>query len=129
MSINRSSDKNPVVLLVDDDPDQLMLLQMLLEDENVDVITSQSAREGLEIVKGRPVDIVVSDVAMPGMTGIELARGIRSMKDKGSMPVLLISAGKEHIDFHSIDFRADGFFLKKSLKSTLVPKLRELVSE
>ena len=64
----------PAVLLVDDEPDIIAILEMVLREEDMDVYTSRSAREALDVLRDRTVDVVVSDIRMPDLTGVELLR-------------------------------------------------------
>lgn len=75
MSVNPSdSTEKPTVLLVDDDPFMLRLMDLILRDEGYDIIQTRSGEEALAAIRERPkVDLVISDVVMPGMNG-ELLR-------------------------------------------------------
>ncbi len=61
----------PTILIVDDEENTLVVLRSLLEDE-YRVLTAASAEDGLRIFTGTPVDVVVTDERMPGMSGIEM---------------------------------------------------------
>lgn len=62
----------PVVLLVDDEPRILSALRRALRREGWEVLLAETSREALALVDERPVDLVLSDHKMPGMTGLEL---------------------------------------------------------
>jgi CheY-like chemotaxis protein len=81
------------VLVVDDDPDILNLVQLRLRKHNHKVATAAGPVEALDVVraKGRP-DLCVLDVSMPGMTGLELLRQLRDDHDLGDTPVIFLSA-------------------------------------
>jgi len=75
--------RRPTVLVVDDDPDIRLALEMILKYEDFEVWTSKDAREALgrldeEQAAGRRADVVLSDVKMPGMDGLELLAEIRA---------------------------------------------------
>lgn len=80
------------VLVVNDDADQLDLLQELLEHQGYRVLKANNAVRGLELAASKSPDLVVSDVMMPVMNGIELCRRIRQIPDLQRVPVLLVSA-------------------------------------
>ncbi len=68
-------------LIVDDNRDVLIYLERILSDTGIDVITSRSGAEAIEIVKGgMDIDIVLLDMQMPDVHGIEVARALRSIK-------------------------------------------------
>jgi DNA-binding NtrC family response regulator len=80
----------PRILLVDDEFSLLITLAANLELEGFDVTTAQSPIQALKLVKEQSFDIVLSDIRMPGMSGVDLFREIRRIHPK--MPVLLMSA-------------------------------------
>ena len=69
----------PEVLLVDDAENDLFLLRKALEPAGYRVHTARSPKLGLEVLAKRPIDIVISDHAMPGMTGVEFLAGVRTL--------------------------------------------------
>jgi PAS domain S-box-containing protein len=80
------------VLAVDDTPDRLQLLEVVLSQTGFRVLRAGDGREALEVAKSERPDLVVSDVAMPVMDGIELCRRLRSDAELAPTPVLLVSA-------------------------------------
>ncbi len=64
----------PSILLVDDEPDILEFLEQYLEDKGMDVSRTTSAREALDQLKKREFDLVMSDIRMPEMSGVELLK-------------------------------------------------------
>ncbi|MCX5862443.1 MAG: sigma-54 dependent transcriptional regulator [Deltaproteobacteria bacterium] len=81
------------VLVVDDEKNYLVVLEDLLADEGYDVLTASSGAEALEIIKKAPVQAVLSDIKMPGMTGIELLERILAVDP--DLPVILMTAYAE----------------------------------
>ena len=67
-----SEARRPVVLLVDDEPRILSALQRALRREGYEILAAETTMEALRLVDEHPVDCVLSDHKMPGMTGIEL---------------------------------------------------------
>ena len=78
------------VLLVDDEPRILLLLQSLLKTNKYEVETARDGNAALEIVRTKDVDIVVTDLRMAPMDGMELFREIKRLRP--SMPVILLTA-------------------------------------
>ena len=66
------------ILVVDDEKNYLLVLSALLEEEGYEVLTSASSLEALEILKASDVDLVLTDMKMPGMDGIELLEQIKT---------------------------------------------------
>lgn len=78
--------------MVNDDSDQLDLLEVLLEQAGYEVLKATNGSQGLRIAENDEPDLVVSDVMMPVMNGIELCRRIRELPNLQRVPVLLVSA-------------------------------------
>jgi CheY-like chemotaxis protein len=69
---------NDMVLVVDDSPDNLVLTQFLLESEGFDVRTAEDAEQALEALKTYRPQLILMDVQLPGMDGLELTRQLRA---------------------------------------------------
>ncbi len=76
LSENKS---NKVLLLVDDEENVLMSLKRLLRREGYTILTAANAEQGLELMAANSVQVVVSDQRMPGMSGVEFLRRIKTM--------------------------------------------------
>jgi DNA-binding NtrC family response regulator len=79
------------ILVVDDELDMLMLLRMMIEDStDYEVETTNNASEALKIVTEKDVDLVISDLKMPGLDGMELFDEVKEIRS--DMPVIIITA-------------------------------------
>ena len=87
-----SLDKPPSILVVDDDIDQLALVSKLLQHAGFAVQTANDALTGFDLAKQIQPDLVISDVMMPQVDGIELCNMIRAHEPLSTTPVLLVSA-------------------------------------
>ncbi|MGI8709531.1 MAG: response regulator transcription factor [Acidimicrobiales bacterium] len=81
-----------VVLVVDDDPVILKLLTVNFELEGYDVLGATNGAEALDAVRAHRPDVVVSDIMMPVMSGIDLVSAMVADGDLSSIPVVLLSA-------------------------------------
>ena len=81
------------ILIVDDEPNYLIVLSELLRDENYEVFTADSGISGLKIAGETDLDLVISDIKMPGMDGIELLGRLKEFNRH--LPVILITAYAE----------------------------------
>lgn len=129
MESSNSTGAPTTILLVDDDPDQLDLLTTLLEFENFAVIPAESGQKGLEILSKQKVDAVVTDICMPEMSGVDFASKIRTLLGNKVPRIVLLTAGIKPINFSAVNFKADGFYLKQNLQSTLVPALHSMLAD
>lgn len=85
--------KKSTILIVDDEPDILLVLGEFLSREGFRVVTAGDGEQGLEKIKEMPVDLVLLDMAMPKMNGIETLREIRKVKPE--MSVIMITAYRD----------------------------------
>lgn len=81
-----------VILSVDDSPDKSELMSVVLRSAGYRVLTASGAQEGLEIAQHEIPQLIISDVSMPGMDGIELCRLVRANEKLRSVPIMLVTA-------------------------------------
>jgi DNA-binding response OmpR family regulator len=81
------------ILVVDDEPDVLNLVEMQLERAGFEVLTAESGLEALRVLReSGPPTIAVIDVAMPELSGLDLVRVLRGRSDTAELPVVFLSA-------------------------------------
>src|SRR5580704_5886391 len=80
------------VLVVDDDPVIVKLLQVNFEMEGYTVISAIDGKEGLARAREDAPDIIILDVMMPGLNGIDVARALKADPKTGDIPIILLSA-------------------------------------
>ncbi len=90
--MNRLAENPATVLIVNDDQVQLDLLRDLIAPEGYKTFLASSARRALEITAVARMDIIISDVVMPEMNGLELCRRLKQDPHTATIPVLLVSA-------------------------------------
>ncbi len=104
-------DSNPKVLVVDDDPNLTELLVDTLEVIGYEATPALSAVEALRMLAETNFNLVITDISMPGMTGIELLQKIK--QDSADMPVMLITGvGTDELKQEAFESGADGFLSK-----------------
>lgn len=80
------------VLIVNDEPEQLMLMDSLLRKAGYFVYTAEGGRQGFEVAKRKLPNMVISDVSMPDVNGIEFCKLIREDTELSATPILLVTA-------------------------------------
>ena len=80
------------VLIINDEPDQLTLMGNLLHKAGYSVLTAEDGLDGLTLAKQKRPDLVISDVSMPRMNGLEFCRELRADSELQTVPILLVSA-------------------------------------
>ena len=78
------------ILIVDDDPKILIVIQRLLEAKGHECVTAENGVKALELVKGDVFNLIITDMRMPNMDGLTLLRKLK--KDEPFIPVILITA-------------------------------------
>jgi DNA-binding response OmpR family regulator len=101
------------VLVIDDDPVILELLRVNFEIENFEVVTAADGREGLEKAKSERPDVVLSDIMMPRLDGLQLVVLLREDPRTRSLPVILLSAKAQNAEVQQgLDLGADDYVTK-----------------
>ena len=96
MDSNAISDSRlPTILLIDDEPDLLIAWALLLELEGFHVLTAFEPHKGVELAHRVHPALVITDLMMPGMDGVEVCRKLKADPDLDGMPVILWSASPE----------------------------------
>ena len=87
-----------VVLAIDDEKDILKLLQYNLEREGYQVLCERTGEQGLETARSKQPDVIILDLMLPGMDGLEVCKILRSNKDTKHIPILMLTAKGSEID-------------------------------
>ncbi|MGD2068976.1 MAG: response regulator [Gemmatimonadota bacterium] len=109
----------PIVLVVEDDPDQRLLARAVLERRGYRVLEAEDGVEGLEELARAAIDLVIVDLGMPRMDGATFLRRLRSDADHGSVPVIVLTGtGTQGTEVEVIEMGADDY-LRKPLEPRL----------
>jgi CheY-like chemotaxis protein len=87
-----------LVLIADDDADILLLVRAVLERSGHEVVAASDGAEALASVRARKPDLVVLDIAMPEVDGLEVLRRLRADPTTSELPVVLLSARAQEAD-------------------------------
>lgn len=110
------------ILIIEDDVSIAELQKDYLEVANFDVIMCDNGLQGLKILQDSQVDLLILDIMLPGMDGLEI---LRSMKEDKDIPVLLVSAKKEEIDkIKGLSLGADDYITKPFSPGELVARVK-----
>ncbi len=104
----------PLVLVIDDEPPIVELLALLFEEEGFLVLSAYDGAEGLRLAEEQQPDLVISDVSMPRLSGIDLVRRLRD--DGRATPVILMSAVVRHVPADGVIFVPKPFDLDEMLE-------------
>jgi DNA-binding response OmpR family regulator len=113
------------VLLVEDDPDVRSMLRLLLEDENYRVLEAGDAERALERVEIDRPDLLLVDLKLPGMSGLDLVRTVRTTSP---VPIIVVTA---QIDTHDVvaalELGADDYITKPFVPRELLARVRAIL--
>lgn len=115
------------ILAVDDVPDNLFLIEAILEDEGYEVTLVENGRSALEQLQRSSFDLVLLDIMMPGMDGYEVTQRIRQNQKIPFIPILLITAHEQSSVVEGLDVGADDFIRKPFDTEELLARVRSLL--
>jgi CheY-like chemotaxis protein len=117
----------PPVLVADDDPDVRTMVRMLLELDGHRVIEAKDGAAAWDMIQAHRPAVVVADVQMPGLTGLELCRRVKE-SELSSVRVIVYTAGMATRE-ESMAAGCDGYFLKTDPLPTLRQAVRRFFDE
>ncbi len=110
------------ILVIDDEAQITRVLRAALSAQGYDVRTANDPDEGLQVFRDWPPDLVITDLMMPGISGVEVCRAIRS---KGDTPVLVLSVREhERSKVEALDAGADDYVTKPFSIQELLARVR-----
>ena len=117
----------PKVLVVDDAPRNVRLLEAVLTANGYAVVSADSGPHALERVADDPPDLVLLDVQMPEMDGFEVCRRLRTDEATQFLPVVMVTSSDSEIRVDAINAGADDFIAKPFNQQELLARVRSLV--
>ena len=84
--------KNPIILSVDDEPANLKLLENILVPRGYEVVSVASGEDALQKIKTQTIDLVLMDLMLPGMDGLQVSRKIKNNKKTRNIPIIMLTA-------------------------------------
>jgi putative two-component system response regulator len=125
MDVFQDFDRNFKVLVADDAPQNLQLIQKILHSPRCQILTASNGKEALEKVLAESPDLVLLDVMMPEINGFEVCRTIKQNEHLQLTPVIMITALQEpEAKIHGLESGADDFINKPFSTAEFVARIR-----
>lgn len=116
------------VLLVDDEPDIVELLKYNLEREGYQVSTALNGRDALKAAKANRPDLIVLDIMMPGMDGVEVCNQLRQLPEfKHTLITFLSARGEDYSQIAGFEAGADDYITKPVRPKVFLSKVKALL--
>jgi DNA-binding response OmpR family regulator len=120
--------EGPKILVVDDEPINVELLEAHLSVAGYEVVTAYSGEEALEKVEGEKPDLILLDVMMPGLTGFDIIKILRGKMETMFIPVVMVTALSEMKDkIKAIESGVDNFLTKPVNSLELTTQVKSLL--
>jgi CheY-like chemotaxis protein len=116
------------ILVVEDDFDARYMLSLVLKGEGYEVITAADGAGALAVVFDRLPDLIITDISMPRLNGIELTKTIRLRAETATLPILALTAFGETTMNAAIDAGASACARKPIQMSEFLPMIKSLIA-
>jgi two-component system, OmpR family, response regulator VicR len=119
------------IMIVDDEPDVVDLVKLVLESDGFDVVTAYSGKEALDKIAQEMPDLVLLDIMMPQMDGWEVYSRIKANPKTKDIPVAMLTAKSQSIDkmigLHIV--KVDDYITKPFGRSELLERVKRILKE
>jgi Response regulators consisting of a CheY-like receiver domain and a winged-helix DNA-binding domain len=118
------------VLIVDDDPQIRKILERMLLGPDYELRQAADGHAALQLVQEDPPDLVILDIMMPGMSGIDVCRKIREQSSAKDIHVLMLSAKDSQADRRrALEYGADDYVTKPFHIASLARKIQHMLEK
>jgi CheY-like chemotaxis protein len=126
--MNKILRKTTVLIAEDDRFNRLLLTSMLAKNKQIKVLEAKNGEEALEMLSTHNIDILLLDIYMPKMDGLETLKKIRQMKRVANIPIMVISSDETEMK-KSLEFGANAFIAKPFKIKELEGQIYTLLGE
>jgi len=120
--------KKATILVIDDEKDLIELVRYNLEKDGFDVIAATDGQSGLDVVKKHRPDLVVLDLMMPGVDGLQICKQLRADPRTGRIPVIMLTAKATEADrIVGLELGADDYITKPFSPREVVARVKAVL--
>jgi len=123
-------ENNKTIMVVDDNPDIITIVKTILEGKGYTVLSASSGLELLNMLKNQKPDLIILDIMMPEMDGLEVLSRLKAVTDTATIPVILLTAKVQYEDvLGGYKLGADYYITKPFTSTQLVNGINLLLGE
>ena len=123
-------DTQRTIMVVDDNPDIITIVKTILEGKGYQVLSASSGQELLNLLTDRKPDLIILDIMMPEMDGLEVLGRLKAVAETASIPVILLTAKVQYEDvLGGYKLGADYYITKPFTSTQLVNWINLLLGE
>ena len=127
---NSSTEPSNYILVAEDDQDVAFLITEMLKEEGYEYVWAQDGQEAIDIINKQMPNLLITDIMMPRMDGIELIKKIREEDDKRHLPIIVVSARTEDADrLIGLEAGAEVYLGKPFNSEELMLRVRKLLEQ
>ncbi|HOX55080.1 MAG TPA: response regulator [Candidatus Omnitrophota bacterium] len=115
------------ILVVDDEPDILKILLFRLNKLGYDVITATNGIEAIDAVRDNMPDLILLDLMIPVLDGVEVAKRLKSDQDTKDIPIIVVTASTHKVAEKAKECQAADYITKPFVLDELVDKIKKLI--
>ena len=120
--------KEKTILVVDDEEHILELVRFNLEKSGYQVVTAETGSEAMELLKQQPVDLLILDLMLPDVEGIDVCKQLRASDAYSALPIIMLTAKSEELDrILGLELGADDYLTKPFSVKELVARVKTIL--
>lgn len=119
---------NPTILVIEDEPDIRKLVRYNLSQERYDVLEAEDGEQALKLLQRKRPDLIILDLMLPGMSGLEICKLLRESRDTAQLPILMLTAKAGEADkVVGLEVGADDYLPKPFSPREMVARVRAIL--
>jgi len=119
---------NPTILVIEDEPDIRKLVRYNLTQERYDVLEAEDGEQALKLLQRKRPNLIILDLMLPGMSGLEICKLLRESRDTAQLPILMLTAKAAEADkVVGLEVGADDYLAKPFSPREMVARVRAIL--